>query len=78
MDETPWHRLCLRCGGEMEEGFVLDEAQSGYRLARWVAGPPQKSPWTGIKLGGRRKLPLSAQRCTACGAIDLYARESEK
>jgi ribosomal protein L37E len=77
MAETPWHRTCLRCGGEMEEGFVLDETHGAYRLSRWVAGPPQKSAWTGVKLRGRRKLPLTAHRCLRCGAVDLYAKEGE-
>jgi ribosomal protein L37E len=75
MTETPWHRTCLRCGGEMEEGFVLDEGQSGNRFGHWVSGPPEKSVWTGVKLRGRRKLPLTAHRCTRCGAVDLYARD---
>jgi hypothetical protein len=79
MAETPWHRTCLRCGGEMEEGFLLDETQGSYRVVRWVEGPAEKSAWTGVKVKrGKRKLPLSATRCTRCGAVDLYAREGEK
>jgi hypothetical protein len=76
MAETPWHRTCLRCGGEMEEGYVLDETHGALRTARWVDGPPKKSPWTGLKVRGRRKLPLAAYRCTGCGAVDLYARDA--
>ena len=75
MAETPWHRTCLRCGGEMEEGFLLDETHGGSRTTRWVEEPPEKSVWTGLKLKGRRKLPLTAYRCVQCGAVDLYARE---
>jgi len=79
MAEGSWYRTCLRCGGEMEEGFLLDETYGGYRALRWVAGPAEKSVWTGVKLTkDRPKLPVSAQRCTRCGAVDLYALEREK
>jgi hypothetical protein len=75
MDEAPWHRTCLRCGGEMEEGYLLDHSDSGHKTTQWVEGVPQKSVWTGLRLGGRRKLLLSAYRCVRCGALDLYARD---
>jgi hypothetical protein len=77
MAETPWHRTCLRCGGEMEEGFLLDETHGAYRNTRWVEGTAEKSVWTGVKLKrGRRKLAVQASRCTRCGALDLYARDA--
>jgi len=75
MAETPWHRTCLRCGGELEEGFLLDETQGGYSTTQWVEGPPDKSVWMGLKLRRRRRLPLQAYRCVGCGALDLYARD---
>ncbi|MDX1420931.1 MAG: PF20097 family protein [Rubricoccaceae bacterium] len=77
MAETPWHRTCIRCGGEMEEGYLLDETHGGYRTTRWVEGAAEKSIWTGLKTKGRRKLPLTAYRCVQCGAVDLYAPTSE-
>lgn len=75
MEETPWHRTCLRCGGELEEGYLLEQTESGYRPTNWVSGAPRKSAWVGLKLRGQRKLPLSAHRCVRCGAVDLYAPE---
>lgn len=70
-----WYRTCLRCGGEMEEGFLLDETNGGFRATQWVGEAPVKSVWTGVKTRGRRKLPVKAFRCVGCGAVDLYALE---
>ncbi len=70
-----WYKACLRCGGEMEEGFALDELHGGMKQGQWVAGIPEKSIWTGLKLKGRRKMPISAYRCLACGFLDFYAHD---
>ncbi len=75
MSENLWYQTCLRCGGEMEEGFALEEGQSGFKQGRWIPGPPKKSIWTGLKLGGKPKLPISAYRCMNCGFLDLYANK---
>ncbi|MDX1439295.1 MAG: PF20097 family protein [Rubricoccaceae bacterium] len=77
MSEAAWYKTCLRCGGEMEEGFALDETHGGVKQSRWISGPPRKSIWTGLKLGGKRKLPISAYRCMNCGFLDLYANEKD-
>ena len=74
-DPAAWHRTCLRCGGELEEGFLLDRTDSGYRQGEWVDGLPEKSVWTGLKLKGRRKIPLTTYRCVACGRLDFFATE---
>ena len=63
---------CARCGGPMSEGFLLDQTQA-YTVTRWVEGAPVKSLWTGIKLKGKRVLPVLAFRCERCGAVDLRA-----
>jgi hypothetical protein len=78
MEGGPWHRTCLRCGGELEEGFLLDETHGTYKTTRWVEGAPERSVWTGLKLGKRRTLPLTVYRCTGCGALDLYAFDAER
>ncbi len=63
---------CARCGGSLSEGFLLDQTQA-YTVTQWVEGAPVKSPWTGIKLKGRKVLPVLALRCERCGALDLRA-----
>lgn len=71
-----WYKTCLRCGGKMEEGFALDETYGEKKQGQWIEGEPKKSTWTGLKLSGRKKLPISAYRCLACGFLDLYARDN--
>ena len=57
----------------MEEGFLLTKSSSATATAEWVSGRAEKSVWTGVKLGGRRRLPVVTYRCTECGALDAYA-----
>ncbi|MCH7638362.1 MAG: hypothetical protein IH855_02710 [Bacteroidetes bacterium] len=70
-----WYKTCLRCGGEMEEGFALDETYGEKKQGQWIQGEPKKSIWTGLKLSGRKKLPIAAYRCMECGFLDLFARD---
>lgn len=67
---------CPKCGGAMEEGFLLDRTQSGAAASAWVAGAPEKSFWTGLKLKGRTQLPVSTWRCRRCGYLESYAPSS--
>lgn len=69
-----WYKACLRCGGEMEEGYTFDQGQTNLQ-GQWIEGEPEKSVWTGLKVKGRKKLPISAYRCRDCGFLDLYARD---
>jgi len=56
----------------MTTGFLLDSAQSP-KPTEWVEGPPEKTFWTGLKLKGRRRFPVVADRCERCGFLELYA-----
>lgn len=63
---------CPKCTGAMEEGFILDVTH-GHRLAsRWVAGPPERSMWLGVKVRGKRMQPVRTFRCTVCGFLESY------
>ena len=67
-------KQCLRCGGTLVEGFVVDQAHGGAAtVPTWVEGAPQKSVWTGVKLGGKAKLDIAAWRCRSCGLLEQYA-----
>jgi hypothetical protein len=57
----------------MEEGFVVDRTHGGAAPASWVAGAPEKSFWTGLKLKGRAQLQIAAWRCRKCGYLESYA-----
>ncbi|WP_294337066.1 PF20097 family protein [uncultured Sphingomonas sp.] len=65
---------CPKCQGTMEEGFLLDESYGTRGPADWVEGSPEKSIWTGVKLGDRMRLPIETWRCGRCGYLESYAR----
>ena len=66
---------CPRCGGGMEQGFVVDQAQGAMKTQRWVQGAPEHSFWLGLKLRGKRQRDVSTYRCGRCGYLESYADE---
>jgi hypothetical protein len=65
---------CPRCGRRMEEGFLLEKGNHDQASqTRWVAGPPERSRWTGLKLKGRMVLRVVTCRCTGCGHLESVA-----
>ena len=67
---------CPRCGGPMEQGFVLDRAHGdSMRTQEWLEGEPVKSFWSGLKTKGREKHPVRTFRCERCGYLESYAIE---
>lgn len=69
----PSSTKCPKCSGEMEEGFVLDKSQNMNLQSTWVEGPPSSSFWTGLKMRGRERLPVTTMRCVKCGFLESYA-----
>ena len=67
---------CPKCEGEMQEGFILDESHGGHLVSRWVAGKPEASFWMGTKVDGKELRHIQSFRCTNCGYLESYARES--
>ena len=65
---------CPKCSKVMEEGFIVDHAKNGDVQAEWVEGPPQISFWTGLKLRGKVRVPVSTFCCTGCGFLESYAK----
>lgn len=64
---------CVKCGGEMEEGFTLDNTYGARLQSGWVEGAPERSRWTGISLKGKDLLPITTFRCVRCGYLESYA-----
>jgi hypothetical protein len=60
----------------MEEGFVLalDVNSHASTQSEWVEGKPERSRWFGVKIKGRRRLPVSTFRCSGCGYLASYAQ----
>ena len=59
----------------METGYAVDVTygQGSGAVPKWVAGEPQKSIWTGLKLRGKEQLPVTTYRCRRCGYLESYA-----
>jgi hypothetical protein len=57
----------------MEPGFVLDWTHGGVAQSSWVDGVPVPSIWTGLKLKGHERVPVTTYRCTKCGFLESYA-----
>jgi hypothetical protein len=73
----PVARQCAHCQGALEPGFIADFQRGQYVMtpSEWVAGNPQPSFWTGTWTGDRR-FPIQAFRCTRCGQLEFWARET--
>jgi hypothetical protein len=71
MTATP--EQCPKCGGRMEQGFILDNTYGARVVSHWAAGPPSKSFWTGTKAADST-VPVGAFRCASCGFLEMYAR----
>jgi predicted nucleic-acid-binding Zn-ribbon protein len=67
-------RNCPKCSKAMEEGFIVDHTHGGFTQAQWVEGEPRPSFWTGLKLGGTPRHPVTTYCCTKCGYLESYAR----
>ena len=68
----PAERLCLRCQGPLEPGFIADFRPNAMMPSEWVAGTPQPSFWTGTWTGDRL-FPIQAWRCGHCGHLEFWA-----
>ena len=67
-------RTCPKCGSRMDQGYLLDNGESGSRhVVSWVEGTPEKSFWTGLTLKGRARFPVVTLRCVRCGFLEAYA-----
>ena len=64
---------CPRCSGSMESGYILDEGYGTRTVAKWVAGEPERSIWTGLKLRGKAPHDVVTYRCKGCGYLESYA-----
>ena len=72
----PQSNHCPKCSGAMAEGFVLDATHGAMTVSSWIAGAPEKSVWTGVKLSGRPRSQITTWRCRSCGFLEHYAPAS--
>ena len=64
---------CPKCRHDMEPGFVLDITHGAMAQSSWVEGAPERSIWTGLKLKGHERVPVTTFRCPRCGYLESYA-----
>ncbi|MEO8576251.1 MAG: hypothetical protein ABI556_06120 [Gemmatimonadales bacterium] len=69
--------VCPKCSGPMEDGFVLDQTYGANTQSAWIEGPPVRSVWTGVKLKGKERVPVTTLRCSRCGFLESYAIPGE-
>lgn len=69
---------CVKCGGTMKEGFPLDSMRHNARVGHWAEGVPAFLIFGILRLGGRRKLPITSYRCQRCGYLESYANEARQ
>jgi hypothetical protein len=59
----------------MQAGFLLERLDHNSKaVTQWVAGAPERSFWTGLRLKNRMVLPVTTYRCERCGLLESYAR----
>jgi hypothetical protein len=66
---------CLRCGKQMELGFIPGEIRKAVIVTRWVAGQPEPSFWRHTKIKGKEQRAIISYRCPGCGLLESYATE---
>ena len=54
---------------------MMDATHGGVMAARWVAGQPEPSFWTGTKVRDKEQRTLTTYRCSQCGYLESYATE---
>ncbi|CAN5574846.1 hypothetical protein BH23ACI1_BH23ACI1_31230 [soil metagenome] len=57
----------------MEPGYMADHGYGGVFPQAWIAGRPEWSRWTGLKVKRADKMPVTTYRCPACGRLDAFA-----
>lgn len=64
---------CVKCGGSMTKGFVMELPTGRQAVTTWVEGEIEKSFWTGIKFIKKRQIPIATYCCEKCGYLESYA-----
>ena len=57
----------------MEPGYVVDHGYGLVYPSAWIAGLPEWSRWTGLKLRHKTKVPVTTFRCLHCGRLESFA-----
>ena len=64
---------CGKCGGEMTEGFLIDNQRQAVRGVQWAEGAPSYWFLDVLRMKGRTRLPVESWRCRKCGLLESFA-----
>ena len=57
----------------MDQGFILEQRDGNAKgVSEWIEGRVEKA-WYGLKLRGKKRLPVDTWRCTRCHYLESYA-----
>jgi hypothetical protein len=63
---------CGKCGGGMEQGFMIEATHGAVVPPEWAEGEIERSFWTGVAVKGRARYTVKTYRCTDCGFLESY------
>ena len=73
---------CLKCGSDMESGFILDLGHSAIYQGQWMEGEAEPADKTfgfidsgGVKIKGHTRYAVTTYRCKECGFLESYANQ---
>jgi hypothetical protein len=64
--------VCAKCGGKMEEGFLLDCDYRGDQPSHWIAGKPEYGMMGNLKTSTSVLNRIHAFACHDCGYLESY------
>ena len=69
---------CIKCDGELENGFILDKGDYDVTTqTKWASGDPNTSFWRmSVVKSGNKIIPVVTYRCKNCGRLESYAHGS--
>ncbi len=65
---------CGKCGGQMNEGFVLDNSYGTTSVSNWIAGKPEYGVLGNVKTAHKKQMPVHTFACRECGYLESYIR----
>jgi hypothetical protein len=68
---------CSKCGGQMEEGFILDDGRNGASVTSWIAGKPEFG-FFGVKSADKINHQIVSFACVECGYLESYIRRPKQ
>jgi hypothetical protein len=66
---------CLRCGSDMQQGYIADRAGVRFTPEKWYAGEWERGVLGLIDQLKSCPLLVKTYRCVECGYLESYATE---